>query len=128
MKKILLTILLFSISSAWATKKIYVCTAADTPTQIMYRGKLFSVSVDSTCIKLLNLEDKKLDWSWKVSLKNTRGDLEGSRHDCTKNDDGWIGNPVIWRETEMKLIAFNSMANNAGFSSSTFNCQENAAK
>ncbi len=128
MKKILLTIILFSINSAWAEKKIYVCTAADTPTQIMYRGKLFSVSVEPTCIKLLNLEDKKLDWSWRVNLKNSLGDLEGSRHDCSKNDEGWIGNPAIWRLSEMKLIAFNAATKNYGFSASTFNCQINENK
>jgi hypothetical protein len=128
MKKIFISILIFSSSYSWASKQVFVCTAADKPTQIMYRGKLFSVSVDSTCIKLLNLEDKKLDWSWKVSLKNSLGDLEGSRHDCSKNDEGWIGNPVIWRSSELKLIAFNSATNNFGFSASSFNCQINAAK
>ena len=106
MKKILISLLLCSVSCAWATKKVFVCTPADIPTQIMYGGKLFSISVDSTCIKLLNLEDKKMDWSWKVNLTNSLGDLEGSRHNCTKKDDGWIGNPAIWRMSEMKFIAF----------------------
>jgi len=88
----------------------------------------FSISVDSTCIKLLNLEDKKMDWSWKVNLTNSLGDLEGSRHNCTKKDDGWIGNPAIWKMSEMKFIAFNTSTNNSGFSASTFSCQVNPAK
>ena len=79
MKKILISLLLFSVSSAWAAKKNFVCTPADAGTQIMYGGKLFSVSVESTCIRLLNLEDKTKDWSWKVSLTNSLGDLEGSQ-------------------------------------------------
>ena len=128
MKKILISLLLFSVSCAWATKKVFVCTPADIPTQIMYGGKLFSLSVDSACIKLLNLEDKSRDWSWKVSLTNSLGDLEGSRHFCTKKDDGLIGNPAVWKMSELKLITFNTSTNNSGFSASTFNCQVNPAK
>lgn len=128
MKKILISLLLFSTSYVGAANKVFVCTPADAPTQIMYGGKIFSVSVNSSCIKLLNLEDKLKDWSWKVSLTSSLGDLEGSRHNCTKNDDGWIGNPAIWRMSEMKLIVFNTAANNFGFTASTFNCQVNAAK
>ncbi len=128
MKKLLISILLFSVNSAWATKKVFVCTPADAPTQIAYGGKLFSVSVDSACIKLLNLEDKTKDWSWKVSLTNSLGDLEGSRHYCTKKDDGLIGNPAIWKMSEMKLITFNTSTNYLGYNNNTFNCQVNAAK
>ena len=62
MKKIIISLLLFSVNSAWASKKNFVCTPADAGTQITYGGKLFSVSVDSTCIRLLNLEDKTKDW------------------------------------------------------------------
>ena len=128
MIKILISICLFSSNCAWATKKVFVCTPADAITQITYGGKLFSVSIDSTCIKLLNLEDKTKDWSWKVSLTNSLGDLEGSRRFCTKKDDGLIGNPAIWKMSEMKLIAFSIPENNFGQSFNIFNCQVVAAK
>jgi hypothetical protein len=128
MKKILISLLLFAVSCAWATKKVFVCTPADAGTQIMYGGKLFSVSVESTCIRLLNLEDKTKDWSWKVSLANSLGDLEGSRQFCTKKDDGYIGNPAVWKMSEMKLITFNVSTGSLGSSANTFNCQVNPAK
>ena len=128
MKKFLISLLLFSASYSWASKQVFVCTPADAPTQIAYGGKLFSVSIDSACIKLLNLEDKTKDWSWKVSLTNSLGDLEGSRHYCTKKDDGLIGNPAIWKMSEMKLITFNTSTNYLGYNNNTFNCQVNAVK
>jgi hypothetical protein len=127
MKKILISLLLFSVSSAWATKKNFVCTPADAGTQIVYGGKLFSVSVDSTCIRLLNLENKTKEWSWKVSLTNSLGDLEGSRQFCNKKDDGYIGNPAVWKMSAMKLITFNVSTDNLGSSANTFNCQVNLA-
>lgn len=126
--KYLLVFLMLVNLPAWATKKVFVCTPADAITQITYGGKLFSVSIDSTCIKLLNLEDKTKDWSWKVSLTNSLGDLEGSRRFCTKKDDGLIGNPAIWKMSEMKLIAFSIPENNFGQSFNIFNCQVVATK
>jgi len=128
MTKILIALLLFSVGSSWATTKNFVCTPADAGTQIVYGGKLFSVSVDSTCIRLLNLENKTKEWSWKVSLTNTLGDLEGSRQFCTKKDDGYIGNPAVWKMSAMKLITFNISTDNLGTNHNTFNCLVYPAK
>ena len=128
MKKILISLFLFSVTSSWATTKNFVCTPADAGTQIVYGGKLFSVSVDSTCIRLLNLENKTKEWSWKVSLTNSLGDLEGSRQFCTKKDDGYIGNPAVWKMSAMKLITFNISTDNLGSNHNTFNCQVNPVK
>jgi hypothetical protein len=127
MTKILIALFLFSANYCWAAKKVFVCTPADAGTQIVYGGKLFSVSVDSTCIRLLNLENKTKEWSWKVSLTNSLGDLEGSRQFCTKKDDGYIGNPAVWKMSAMKLITFNVSTENLSSSANTFNCQVNAA-
>lgn len=127
MTKILIALLLFSANYCWAAKKNFVCTPADAGTQIVYGGKLFSVSVDSTCITLLNLENKTKEWSWKVSLTNSLGDLEGSRQFCNKKDDGYIGNPAVWKMSAMKLITFNISTDNFGTNHNTFNCQVNVA-
>lgn len=116
--KFIITLMLLTISlaSIGAEKREFVCIADDRFTSEEFSGKQFSLTVSSTCINLINLRNKKKDWSWKVSLKNSLGDVEGSRHFCDKPDDGLIGAPAIFRMSKMKFIVFGEIRFNASFS------------
>jgi len=95
----------------------FYCTADDYQTASSFRGKLFYFTTDGNCMRLKNTETKDT-WSWKINLKNSLGDTEGSRNSCNKNDDGWVGNPAIWKSQDRKLV---SMDMNLGKTS--FSCQ-----
>ena len=123
MKKHLIQSLLL-LACVSAHSKSYVCTPADAQTQLTYMGKLFSLSIDSRCMKLRSLEDKTRSWHWKVTLTNTLGDAEGSRHFCDQKDDGFIGSPAIWRMSAKKLYIFQTQGL-TGPDVLTFECQAN---
>ena len=108
MRKItLVAIALFPlVANAFKTSE-YLCTANDVATQIAYQGKAFKVTISGDCINLINLDDKTMEWSWRVSLRNSLGDIEASRKFCNKEDDGLIGSPAIWRHNSRVFTTFN---------------------
>jgi len=114
-------LIFFCISSYGQT---YVCTPSDSKTQLTYLGKLFLLTIDTKCIKLRSLQHKSDSWHWKVTLTNSLGDVEGSRHFCDQKDDGWIGNPAVWRKSSKKLIVFQSDGP-TGADVMSFDCQVN---
>jgi hypothetical protein len=111
----LLTILSKSVLGDSLNKADYYCTADDYQTVSTFRGKLFYFTLDSNCMKLKNTETKDT-WSWKINLKNSLGDTEGSRNLCDKNDDGWVGNPAIWKSQDRKLISMDMHLGKTSFS------------
>ena len=123
MKNYLIKLLLM-FSCVTAHAESYVCTPSDAKTQITYLGKLFSITIDSKCIKLRSLQHKSDSWHWKVTLTNSLGDVEGSRHFCDQKDAGWIGNPAVWRKSSKKLIVFQSDGP-TGADVMSFDCQVN---
>jgi hypothetical protein len=127
MKRILFPLLLLTSSCVLAEQQVYVCTPDNAATQIAFLGKLFSVTVTPNCIKLVNLENKSKDWTWKIKLTNSLGDAEGSRQYCDKQDDGLIGNPAVWYGTDKKLITL-AASFRGGPQIHSFSCVSNNTK
>ncbi len=121
LKPLLIALLLSPLVSS-ATKSLeYVCTPDDAATQLTYTSKAFRVDVSDDCISLQSLEDKSRSWSWKVFIRDSLGNKEGSRHFCDKTDSGWLGNPAIWRQDDRKLITFNEKKPPNSFTCVEFN-------
>ena len=109
MKKLKKILLILAIPlSCFAAKPVeHVCRPADDVTsRFYYGGQAFKLKVSDDCLLLTSLEAKDQYWSWKVYSSNSFGDKEGVRKFCSKADDGYIGNPAIWREGKMQLISF----------------------
>ena len=125
MKKIVIIFLMLSLNFDYAFSQVeskeknFVCIADNKFTSDEFRGKQFSLNLSSNCIKLVNLRNKNESWNWKIILKNSLGDVEGSRHFCDKSDDGLIGGPAIFRMTKRKFIVFGEIGINASFSCQT---------
>lgn len=113
--------LMISSSSISAENTDFVCIADNRFTSEEFRGKQFSLILSSTCLKLTNLQNKNDIWSWKIFLKNSSGDVEGSRHFCDNKDAGLIGGPAIFRMSKMTLIIFGEIGFNASFSCQALN-------
>lgn len=118
-------IILFTCVSANA--QTYVCTPTNAKTQSVFQAKLFSLSIDPKCIKLVSLADKSRNWDWKVTLTNSVGDVEGSKQFCDQPDAGLIGFPAVWRMSSKKLFAFQTQGP-TGPDVLSFDCQDNPAR
>jgi hypothetical protein len=106
MQALLALMLFFSSQAIAEAKNQYVCTPQDLKTATYYGGILFSLTVDNQCINLVSLKEKDQYWTWKISIKNSFGDAEGSRHYCTRKDEGMLGNPAIWERNKKTFSTF----------------------
>lgn len=111
----LIAILSKSVFGESLNKVGYYCIADDYQTTATFQGRLFYFTLDANCMKLKNTENKDT-WSWKINVNNSLGDSEGSRNSCKEADDGWIGNPAIWKSQDRKLISMDMHLGKASFS------------
>jgi hypothetical protein len=97
---------MLAVNVAVASTQSYVCSPLDAQTQVAHGGTAFKLTLSADCMTLINLKDRSMEWTWKVSVRGSFGDLEGVRKFCDRPDDGMLGSPAVWRQERGRFTIF----------------------
>jgi len=109
------TIGILAVNVAVASTQSYVCSPLDAQTQLAHGGKAFKLTLSTDCMTLLSLKDRSKDWTWKVTVRGSFGDLEGARKSCDLPDDGIVGSPAVWRQESGRFTIFDELRDSYRF-------------
>lgn len=106
---------ILAVNVAVASTQSYVCSPLDAQTQLAHGGTAFKLTLSANCMTLINLKDRSKEWTWKVSVRGSFGDLEGVRKSCDLPDDGLVGSPAVWRHESGKFTILDELRDSYRF-------------
>lgn len=114
---------LFGLIGSISYAQSFLCVPSEFRTEVTFGVGIFNLIIEPECLRFNSLTDKTKSWTWRISVKNSLGDAEGSRNFCDGVDAGLVGNPAVWRMPTKQFIVFQT-GGVAGPGALFFNCTE----